>query len=366
MPRHLAPPNFADTVLSRLPENQVIARPVLPQRARWPAFVGVSVAAGVLFAVCAGVWLMVALPRPAARTDQRVARAEQAAPDVTLASKDPPPAPAPTNSPVMPPPETANVAAARASPMQPKTLPENSPVAGNELASPPLPLPEPAHFALPRLPEVYTAQVLDQSAAKADVAQELAKSESHRLDLFCKDSNRALERLQAAFKERGVRVAVDAQAAEMQKRKMREFYAIYCDDMTAAEWVALLQSLSKTDRKAEEKKPGDGVLDQLVVMPLGANDQKDLVGLFGSDPTAAGRPKGPDPRRPIADDTGDQVAKALGKSEGAKGQKQALVLPYWPVRSSPAVSKETKQFTETGHDRRPETIAVLLIVRFPN
>src|SRR5262249_33413383 len=104
--------------------------------------------------------------------------------------------------------------------------------------------------------------------------------------------------------------------------------------------------------------------DQLVVMPLSAIDQKELVALLGADPTAPpARPKLPDPRRPLAEETADQVAKSVGKLETPTGQKLAVVVPNAPIRSSPALSKEIKQFIDANRDHRPGAIAVFLMVR---
>jgi hypothetical protein len=365
LPQRAAPPELADAVIRRLPDNWIFVRPISVQAARWPAVATISVAGTVLMSVCAGVWILLSLPQSSTPNNQPVTRTGPPTTDLALTKKSDP-----TPRPIVEQPSevTAPIRVAAAPPpveMPSLPSPEKPPVTGTELASPSVPLPEPIQIALPRLPEVYTAHALDQTAVKASLAQEFGKGETHRIDLFCKDGGRTVERLQLALKERGVRVVVDATVAELQKRKYKGSYAIYCDDLTTAEWSSLLQSLGRNDRKAEEKKPGEGLLEQLVLMPLTSSDQKDLHGLMGADPTPPARSKGPDARRPISDDTADQVAKSLGKADAAKAQKQALVVPYGLPRLSPATSKEIRQFMESGHDRRPECIAVLLIVRLP-
>ena len=89
--------------------------------------------------------------------------------------------------------------------------------------------------------------------------------------------------------------------------------------------------------------------------------------MLGADPLApVGRTKSLDPRRPVSDDTADQVAKAVSTPTAAKVQKRALVAPLIaaaPIRLAPTASRELRQFADQDRERRPGAIAVMLIIR---
>jgi hypothetical protein len=178
--------------------------------------------------------------------------------------------------------------------------------------------------------------------------RELSRDETHRIDVFCRDTVRALERLQTACKERGVKVLVDATAQEAAKRKLPVTFALYSDDLTGPEWVQLLQHLGAADQRAEDKRAGDGVFDQLVPMPLTGTDQKELAAWLGVDLVQTAPPKA---------------------ATGRPGRvKNALLVPYSPInplRPSPG-SKEVKQYLDGRGERASGAVAVLLVLRLPS
>jgi hypothetical protein len=166
-----------------------------------------------------------------------------------------------------------------------------------------------------------------------------------------------------------VQLIVEPIVADIQKRKLRGWwYLVYCDDLSAAEWCAALQSAGVTDRKADERKSGEGTLEQLALLPFTALDQKELATLLGADPMSpVARPKSLDPRRPVSEDTADQVAKAVSTPSSAKVQKRAVVAPLTaaaPIRTALTASRELRQFAESDRERRAGAIAVMLIIRF--
>ena len=164
-----------------------------------------------------------------------------------------------------------------------------------------------------------------------------------------------------------MQLIVEPIAADMQKRKLRGWFLVYCDDLSAAEWCSTLQSAGTADRKADERKPGEGTLEQLAVLPFTALDQRELVTLLGADPTSpVARSKSLDLRRPLSEDTADQVAKAVSTPSPAKVQKRAVVAPLTaaaPIRTAPTALRELRQFAEPDREHRPGAIAVMLIIR---
>ena len=131
----------------------------------------------------------------------------------------------------------------------------------------------------------------------------------------------------------------------------------------------LLKQLGAEDKKAAEKKTPEGLFDRLVVRRLTERDHKELANLLGVDPTPI-QPKdvgplGVDPRKPVSDSTGSQVAAALGKP-GAKpaAERRMLALPYNPVRPRHD-SAEVKLFLDERKPLRPGALQVLLVLRGP-
>jgi hypothetical protein len=216
-----------------------------------------------------------------------------------------------------------------------------------ELAAPPIVPLTPLKIALPRMTRVLDATHLDRGDGKEQLMEEFADSGAHRLDLFCRDVNRGLDRLLTVLRRRGVQVVLDAAAADRQKRRAGRAYVLYTDDLSAKDWTDALMAASSIDRQAEQKRTGDGVLDQLTLMPLVASDQKELEKLIGIDPTSA---------RSKSASAADSVNRPASAS--AKPQKTLFVAH----RGTPA-TKEGRQHFETRQDRIAGGISVMLIFR---
>jgi len=210
-------------------------------------------------------------------------------------------------------------------------------------------------------------RALDDSPTRQKLQQELARAESHRVDLFCSDSTQGLERVKAALRARGVRPIVDGMAQESSKRKLHSQYLIYCDDLTAAQWAQLLRRLGAADKQSEEKKAGSGLFDAVVVLALDGADRREITTLFGSDlsrqapPTETPKPEN---RRPGSEPAPPAIGPG-GPSEPPKDAKVAMVASLNPWRTPPA-SKQVRQYLDTRHDRAAGTVAVMLVVRTVN
>jgi hypothetical protein len=233
-----------------------------------------------------------------------------------------------------------------------KEVPAEKPATGPP--SSPTPRPEPlgnVPFAAativqvkpPRLPLVAPMRSLDTFAPRQRVQHALEKSDAHHVDVFCRDPARAFDRLQSAMKSRGAKVIVDTVAQDLLKRKIRGQYVVYSDELTAADWARVLQQVGGQDKRAEEKHAGDGVFEQVVVLPFDVPDQKELTAVFGSD---LSQPDGR-PRR---------------TADTSKDGKLALAGVVSSTRTS-ATSKPVHQYLDGRHDRSQGTIAVLLLIR---
>ena len=213
----------------------------------------------------------------------------------------------------------------------------------------------PVKVVAPLLPVALPLRDLANTDTRRQLSREFLKSEARRIDLFCHDTTRAFERLQAVCKGRGVKLLIEPVAQEAIKRKWKPMYVLYSDSLTAAGWTDLLSRLGQADRRAEERRSGDGLFDQAVLLPLEATDRKDLVTLIGTDPLPA----------PARGHEGAPTGQG-GHSESAPSatEKLALVMTYSlrPAQNS----KEVKQFLDSRRERVPGTVAVMLVLRPQN
>jgi hypothetical protein len=178
---------------------------------------------------------------------------------------------------------------------------------------------------------------------------ELAKDASHRVEIFCRDPSRIGDRLTTACRDLGVRLVIDTAVQQLQKQRVRQPYLLFSDSFTADEWAVFFHNLGYYDRRAEEKKVGDGIFDQLVITPLmPATDQKELFNHIGADLLMS-------------------VTRSTPSEDGKAGPKplirQALLIPHVPQRTVAPASKEIKQFLDARQERRPNQVAVIVIVK---
>lgn len=368
LPRLSVPPDFVDIVMKRLPEPASVTVLVRPQR-RWDVAAACAVAA-VVFGVGIAAWCTIQLNQPEPLVSEPKIRGGPATTDLIVGHREK----QPSGAPPQPAPTPAVVAATPNPNIAPKPDVVEAPTAPGperrELASPPKSVFEAMQVVPPRLPGAFAVRALDQGDTRPRFQSELARGESHRLDVFCRDSGKAVERLAAILRSRGVAVQIDSVALELIKQKKgRGSYALFCEDLLPAEWAAIFESVAATDRRFEDQKPGEGVFDQLVLMPLGPGDQKDLTGLFGVDllaPLPRPKPQPVDPKRPLGESTADQVAQALSKSDQPRPAKTAIVVAVQPMRASPGASREIKQFLDGRRDRPAGAVSAVFYFRLPN
>jgi hypothetical protein len=186
---------------------------------------------------------------------------------------------------------------------------------------------------------VLPAANLADAAVQKRFQEELGRGDCERIDLFCRDTSRAWDRVQGALRATGVRLTVDALAQEAARRKLHSHYLIVCDEMAAADWGQLMQDLAKLDRTS-----GENIFEQVVVMPADSVDQKELAMIFGSELT---QPRG---------------RANIRRPEGKKDGKTAFAAIIYPWRT-PATSKEVRQYLDGRYDRNAGSPAVVLALR---
>ncbi|MFO0927286.1 MAG: hypothetical protein U0736_09630 [Gemmataceae bacterium] len=387
LPRVAAPIDFTVKVLGTLAQDGARpARrsrpPVSPVPRAVPVWVGFAAAAAVLLAIGVGSFLVHSAGDPAEGGPTASVARRPADPIVTLpiippvedrqtreVAKSTPPAAEPLHGPTLetPPFRDDGDDEAVTRPMgDTGTMPPAGPVlgaAGSEAAS-----------GLERvevtLPQVFSIHRLDQSDAAAALGDQLGKGSAFRVELLARDATRGFDRLRAAFAGLKVHLLYDPAAqARLKKPGWKTDYAVFVENVTAAEAVHLLRVAGVADRQAGKKKASEQRFDgPLVVKPVGRVDRRELYDLFGVDVIrtrpAAMLPKvDPDIRRPLTDQTGELVKATLeGKGLARPGHESrtGYVAPLGGPRTR---STELKRFLDARRPAAPGTLQLLFVLR---
>jgi hypothetical protein len=222
---------------------------------------------------------------------------------------------------------------------------------------------------------------LTQEKKMQQLRKDLLRETAYRLELFCLDNGKALERLQSAFRAQGIRFLIDPEVLmSLKNHKLKGDYALYAEGLTAEELAKVLIHLARDDRQAEAKRRGDGQFDNLLILPMTPADQKELTALLGVDvlQSESPRPKSPlgvDIRKPVSDGTAAQVIGSLegqgpqrpepGKPTAKIPERLAVVVPYHPARLRSVVSREVKQFLD-GRKEHHGNVQLFLVLRGAN
>ncbi len=198
---------------------------------------------------------------------------------------------------------------------------------------------------------------------------DLSKASAFRLELPCKDAGKSVERAQHVLKGQNLALTVDAIARNrLDRPQWKSSYVLLLEDITAAELTALLDAFVRADRRAEMKKghesAGPVFPAHLVLSRMNRFDHRDLADHLGSElpalsPSNTSGPLGVDPTRPLAEQTAEQIDRALS---GGKSMRPALLLAYgMPKVFVP--SPEVKKYLGMRKHPRTETIQVMLVFR---
>ena len=322
-----------------------------PKRAtpRIPArFIPVGLAASLFCFIASASFWFFQPARPPQRPDAAQVGTPQTSFDVAQLPTTAVAVPQPRAVPAVPAVPVERVAVAK-----PVTLPAPMPreVPSADLLAAPTPETKPFATVDVRLPLLVPLAELSAQDLKARFAADATLA--FRLDLFANDTNKAGELLVAAARTAGLTITLEAVAQERMKKLPGLAWAIFAESLTAEEAIALCGAFAKV---AEANPSHFGFAH---VVPASAADAKEWRELLGTEPAwvkrAAVAPKS------IAAGTVDQVASSLGKTS----EKQALLVSYLPVngRVPPSLSKEVRQFAERKHDRRPNALPLMIVIR---
>ena len=386
--------DLSAAVLHKIRERRLtpIRRQLKPLAPAFPAWVGVAIAASVLCMIGLASYMGFAafLARsPGSSTGEPLARQEtpETKPEPTVPTPEIKPDVkrevahqdnVPRTSEFVGPPAPLDV--------PPPTVVVKGP-SDTELHGPPLPVPgntEPSEALLDRAmerfrPEMATGAVkpvilklhdLDQDATRKKLNDELAQDTGFRLELPCDNGTRSCDRLLAVCKEQKIAVLIDQKAQQRLKApQVKTNYVLYLENVTPEELARLVEQLGADDKKAGAKKSTEARFDRLVVTRLTKRDYKELSDLLGIDPSKVEAPKatgplGTDLRKPLSEQTADQVAKSLegNKSAAPAAAQQALALAYNPVLP-PKNSPEVKRFLDSRKPPLPGTVRAIIVLR---
>ncbi|MFL5242815.1 MAG: anti-sigma factor family protein [Gemmataceae bacterium] len=382
LPQKSLDADFTNRVVERIARHRPITI-VLPSQEPYrkgvPIWVGFATAAAVLFAVSVGSYFYFNEPlatpdhRPQSiakevrprRPDKNELAANKEAADSQLVKGDKSSTKTLDN-------DRANMGPPDPQSGRPKESgPETS---DNEtrLASP---VPEMEMFQA-KAPDVSLGAILSLHQLDHDkLMKQMKPGQTIRLELPCRETAKAFARVEAAYKANGTILLID-QNAQLRLRlpKLKTNYVFYLEDLTPVELVKVLEQLGSEDKRVEDKQKNEGLFDKLIVDPMVETHHKQLAQLLGVD--LRGKPKPPvsvDPKKPLSESTGNQVAQNLAGQGGAPrpdpnkpaakpGEHLALALAYNPVRPH-ASSPEVKRFIDSRKTPRPGTIQVLLVLR---
>lgn len=368
LPRSMAPKRLHADVLARIKPatSSECQQQVRPRRG---LFTPVATAASFMLAVGAGAYWLAA----DRQAQPSVARQLQHLPnaDVALAPRPDhanPPQPGGDEWPgaggdTEPPPPAAPTPAAVAvqdPPKEPLPQPESNP---QDIHAAPTFGSEVKAFARVdvKLPLLVSFPDLAHEESQTTLHDRLAHDPATRIDLFAKDTAKAVEALTLAGAAVKLNLVVETIAAERMKRKMPSTWAVFTDALTATEATKWLATAAEAEAKAES--PSAKTFLAAHVLSAAAHDQKEAQLLAGFDLGLGKKPA--EPSAHIAAKTIDQVTSAMQKGDATK---PAILVTYLPpaARVYPSLSKDIRQYHELRKDRKPGTVPVMVVIRQSN
>jgi hypothetical protein len=214
---------------------------------------------------------------------------------------------------------------------------------------------------------------LDQARPAAQLRERLATFGAWRIEMPARETARAFDRIKAAFQARKIPLLIEPSAAHrLGKPQFKHDFAIFLENVTPQDLVALLGVVGQTDRAAPAgKTSSESRFNGLIVVKeIERPDVIELTELMGADPINV-RPKTTirvpriDIRRPLPEATEADVAAALvGKGvprpTASLPENGGVVLS---LSGAPARSPRLKQFLENRKPALVNTLQVLLVLR---
>jgi hypothetical protein len=374
LPRVPAPPDLADNVLAAINVRAMTPTPLPPSprahgRFSWgwlPVWANMVAAAGVLLAITLGSYLYFStseqyvasrdnrtaqLPPVVVPDDGKVGQHSDIVPDPHHRATEPAPDAVAHGGPELGPP------------------PREMSQPNNRLTSPipiqEMPEIEPFDFSKIRVSLLIKPQELAVDAdGRKKLVAEMKKDELIRLDLFCHSTPKALERVAAVLKSRGIATVTDGYALDRLQKKLPTELMIFTEALTPDEVAQVLAALGTEDKDA-------GLFDTLVAAPFLEQDLVKLGRLLGLPNVTSKLPKGKgsvDISKPLPEGTADHVAKSLSGMGGGlprppKAERMAVAVAYSPANGNPTASREIKQFAERRGDRKPDAKPLMLVLK---
>jgi hypothetical protein len=139
-------------------------------------------------------------------------------------------------------------------------------------------------------------------------------------------------------------------------------FALYVENITTDEMIAILEQLGSEDRKAESRRRSAGRFESLTVNAMDREEQQKSLQRLGIEivPSDKSVPK---PKADAAAEPGQGAPRSvLARPVAGTPDRQALVVAYTPGRPR-SMSAELKRLLESRKDRRSGTLQILLILR---
>jgi hypothetical protein len=220
------------------------------------------------------------------------------------------------------------------------------------------------------LPALLNLHKLDEAEQSKRLLSELGSGNAFRVEILCRDATRGCERLRNVLHDRKWTIHTEPIAqARLKKHLWRTDYAVFLENLTPGEAVAILKTIGTVDRQAGEKKITEYRFDGgLLLTKTSRYDCREMADLLGLDPIS-NRPSPPmnkavDIRRPLSEQTADHVAAAL---EGKGIPRPGTTLSnngYLVALNAPrSRSAELKKFLEARYPPVANTVQLYIVLR---
>jgi hypothetical protein len=235
--------------------------------------------------------------------------------------------------------------------------------------------------AEPKLPLTLVWRELDEEKSRKDLGERLHKGTAQRIELASLQPFGAVEQLQAAYQAQGIRFLVDESAQNSLKLRIKQpDYAIFSENVSVHEVLAILLHLRTEDRKHEGAQRPSGHFDSLIVNGLSERELGNMApwlsprsAMLPAAHRAKRLPNLVDIRKPLSMATAALVEQALKGQGGPRPpaakpstrplERLALVVIAGGNLHFRDSSSQVRYFREHRSERQPGTMQLLVVVR---
>ncbi|MCX7702289.1 MAG: hypothetical protein N2039_15550 [Gemmataceae bacterium] len=370
LPRELAPANMVSDVMRQIAQHRIIELPKPAQRSNQRLGAWLTIAAAVVVLIGLSIVSLelggfstlssrnksvANLPRPEATPPAVSTPKEQAQPT---------PPPSEPDAPV------ANVTPSPSPADQLPTVPDSNQLprmSGGEspevLAAPYDSMLRLFKVEMPKLPPILPARELNRPERRSELLEAIKGQAAIHVDVFCRDTNPALDRLTRLLEQQGKLVIVDLVAKLRHQAKLKTDYMLIAEWRSPQELTEFFASIAAR----ENGKNGD-LFDSVVPMPMSPVNLRTLAALLGVDvKTFSPKTAAVDPKQSLSDSTIQELARALEKNgSDGRADSRVLAISFNPVRPNPAQSREIREFLSTRKEPTVGSILTVLLLRNMN